>query len=434
MPTVHRFDSRDSLSWERSNDRPRPRVRWLRLDLLTTRGRITAGGGLLCLLLAFMLGRPELMALGVGLLCVVLLSMLVLLRTRHHTEIQRLIHTAAPTAGHSTHLTLSCPEPAQIHETLPEPIGWGPQLQAPGSVDYEVVFRERGIHLIGPAQRVLADPLGLIRGMVSTGQLFPVPVRCAPLGGEQPPAVGERNLTGDARHAHSPTTDYYDVATRDYQQGDSVRQVHWKATAHQGKLMVRQENQIATAQALIILDRYLEHWNQAADFRLSIPQGQEPELNSTRRFESALQTICSIGERYAAGGYQVQVRDLAGHDLRHDSAAHGAGTFEAFHAATPSLALEPGNGQAQSPDLLAPALRGALHHHRDEPIFVVLGDLSEAQAHRLAPLALRQRQLHLYLVLSHPERHRRAIDRLADTAWKVHVMDASGHRGQERPS
>jgi uncharacterized protein (DUF58 family) len=45
-----------------------------------------------------------------------------------------------------------------------------------------------------------------------------------------------------------------DVSIREYRQGDDLRKVHWRATAHTGELMVRLEERAWRAQATLLLD------------------------------------------------------------------------------------------------------------------------------------------------------------------------------------
>ncbi|WP_313813224.1 DUF58 domain-containing protein [Glutamicibacter sp.] len=427
MDKPQRFDSRNALSWTRSTEGPESLRRW-HLDLFTRRGWAVLGAGAGLVFLAYLLGRHELMALGVGLLALALSSWLLVLRARRTTGVRRLLHSPAATVAEAARITLLCPDDVSIKETLPEGFGPGPDFSGPGSVDYELVFRARGVHLLGPARQVISDPLGLIRGLVSVGEPQPVPVRAELHPMARFASLGERMLTGDARFSRSTTADFYDVATRDYQQGDSIRQVHWKATARHGKLMVRQENHVATAQALLVLDRASEHWIvDAADLRLSIPQGLGPELNSSRRFENALSLACSLGQRYAASGYQVLYRDLSGTSLipgqvQQLSDNDARTSFEDFHLASAELGLKSVGVQASAPEPLSPTLLKELQAMREEPIIMILGRLTVEQAAALAALSRTVRHVQLFFMASHPERETDIQRALARTGWSIHVL------------
>lgn len=429
MDQIPRFDSHDALSWTRTDNGPES-LKKFRLDLLTRRGWCTAAAGALLIFLAYILGRHEMMAIGAGLVVLVLASWLLVLRLRNNSTLTRVLLTANPAAGEITRLQLSCLDQATVRESLPEEFGPGPEFTGPAELNYELVFRSRGIHLVGPAKQVLADPLGLIDGMVDTGQTLAIPVNAQIYPLERFASLGEKLLTGDARFSRSTTADYYDVATRDYQQGDSIRQVHWKATARQGKLMVRQENHVATAQALLVLDRTFEHWHSnGTDLRLSIPQGELPSLQSSRRFETALSLACSIGQRYASNGYQLLFRELSGEQLLSSTSSSLSGTsaqssFEDFHSASATMALRAPSNLVEEAEILGPELRKLLLGFRDEPVIMILGEIRLEQAIWLATLSRSVRHVELFLLVSHPERFQKIQQTLAQTGWKVHCLAA----------
>ncbi len=431
MEKPQRFDSRNTLSWVRSDEAPEALRRW-HLDLFTPRGWYTLGSGAALIALAYVLGRHELMALGAGLCALAVASWLIVLRARRTTSLRRALHSPAATVAEPTGITLECADEVRLRETLPEGFGPGPELVGPGSVDYELVFRSRGIHLLGPARQVISDPLGLIRGMVSVGETQPVPVRAQIHPLARFASLGERMLTGDARFSRSTTADYYDVATRDYQQGDSIRQVHWKATARHGKLMVRQENHVATAQALLVLDLTAEHWHTGgADLRVNIPQGQAPELVSSRRFENALSLACSIGHRYAESGYQILFRNvdgspLVGGDTLQLSEQAARASFEDFHLASAELGPLNGADQHAGKDLIGANLHRELLSLREEPVIMILGELNPDQAAALAALSRTVRHVELYLLATHPERYTQIHQLMARTGWNIHLLHGNG--------
>ncbi|MFJ5107727.1 MULTISPECIES: DUF58 domain-containing protein [unclassified Glutamicibacter] len=427
MEKIPRYDSRDALSWTRTENSATVLRRW-HLDLFTVRGWCTAGAGGLLVFVAYLLGRHEMMALGLALVALALANWGLALRLRGRTIIHRELLSAVPSVGEVSKFRLSCAERSIIQEQLPEDFGPGPRFQAPGSIEYELVFRTRGIHLVGPAQQIVVDPLGLIQGMVRTGASLQIPVRSQLHRLDRFAPLGERTLTGDAKFSRSTTTDYYDVATRDYQQGDSVRQVHWKASARHGKLMVRQENHVATAQALLVLDTSFEHWNHSgSDLRISLPQAHAEALTSSRRFENALSLASSIGLRYATSGYQLAFRDLTGaslaqRDPQSVSELGALNSFEDFHAATSDLALANGTVEANGSEILGNTLRKELLVFREEPVIMILGELTAPQAAWLATLSRTVRNVEVFLLVSHPERHGQIQLELARTSWKVHIL------------
>jgi len=85
-----------------------------------------------------------------------------------------------------------------------------------------------------------AAPLGLLWWSVDREVLLPHPVVVAPPAGDRPAAAERtgRSEEGTARADATPSGELRQV--RAYRHGDSRRQVHWRATAHSGTLMVRE--------------------------------------------------------------------------------------------------------------------------------------------------------------------------------------------------
>lgn len=428
MGKIPRYDSSDTLSWVRSESSVPLALRRFRLDLFTIRGWCTIGAGALMIFLAYLFGRHELMALGICLLVLAIISWALASSLRARTQIHRELVSVEPSVGDVSRFRLSASESSMIQEQLPEPFARGPVLDAPGYCEYELVFGTRGVHQVGPAQQIITDSLGLIRGMVNAGDTLNVPVRSKLLDLQRFANLGEQMLSGDARHSHSTTADYYDVAIRDYQQGDSIRQVHWKASARQGKLMVRQENHVATAHALLILDTDHEHWCQnGSDLRLAIPNGSQEDLPSSRRFETALSLASSIGLRFASSGYNLSFRDLSGtpiiagqHQVASDHSAHRS--FDTFHAATAGLALDTSTQATDPTELLGSGLQKDMLDSREEPVIMILGELTVAQASWLATLARTVRRVELFILVTHPERYAAVQQELSTTGWKIHLL------------
>ncbi|QTV80052.1 DUF58 domain-containing protein [Microbacterium sp. NIBRBAC000506063] len=81
-----------------------------------------------------------------------------------------------------------------------------------------------------------------------------------------------------------------------------MRRIHWRATAHRGDLMVRQEEEEASPDALVVLDLSPARWEHAGE-------GPDP------RFELAVSACASAAIQLAADGYAVDVLDASGAQL-----------------------------------------------------------------------------------------------------------------------
>lgn len=107
------------------------------------------------------------------------------------------------------------------------------------NLDYVLKARKRGYYAVGPMQITTGDLLGLSAELVSQGASDHLTVypRVIPL---TEPYIPSRSPMGTLRH-RQPI--YEDTARptgkRDYQPGDSLRRIDWKATAASGRLQVK---------------------------------------------------------------------------------------------------------------------------------------------------------------------------------------------------
>ncbi|MFB7885751.1 DUF58 domain-containing protein [Microbacterium sp. NPDC056057] len=167
---------------------------------------------------------------------------------------------------------------------------------------YAVTGARRGVHSLGPLTVRSSDPFGLARRTVVFSQRTPVTV--APAIVELPPLVDYAGATGGMLHT---TTDQLgqgadNLVARPYAPGDSMRRIHWRATAHRDELMVRQEEQESTPEATVVIDRAALRWSPEA---LRAP-GADPG------FEAGISACVSAVARLVHDGYAVEVLDTEG--------------------------------------------------------------------------------------------------------------------------
>ncbi|MCS5733884.1 DUF58 domain-containing protein [Herbiconiux daphne] len=138
--------------------------------------------------------------------------------------------------------------PGYSSSTLDEP--------AAQRLRYRLDTRYRGAHQIGPFQVTVTDPFGCAIRRVRFGGTDTVLVT---------PTVYElaridlRLSAGDGAEQVSRRlvgAGEQDVIARKYQPGDSIRRVHWPATAKHGQLMVRQDDQRNDQDAVIVIDAH----------------------------------------------------------------------------------------------------------------------------------------------------------------------------------
>ncbi len=121
-------------------------------------------------------------------------------------------------------------------------------------IAYDVRGQRRGRHRVGPLTLDAVDPFGLVRRrhrLPGTSSVIVLPRRreLAPLV-----SLGlTDDGTGDPAPQHAGVG-ADDVIARSYLAGDAVKRLNWKATAHRGELMVRQEEREVNPRAAVYLD------------------------------------------------------------------------------------------------------------------------------------------------------------------------------------
>lgn len=122
------------------------------------------------------------------------------------------------------------------------------------AVHYRVAARQRGRFPIGPLHVSLRDPFGVAERTVRHGAIDEItiypPVWHLPGG---LPLGGHHGAGGDAKPLPMAVGDEF-AGVREYVRGDDLRKVHWRTTAHRGKLMVRQDEAPQQPDATVILD------------------------------------------------------------------------------------------------------------------------------------------------------------------------------------
>ncbi|ARC57328.1 hypothetical protein AS850_09595 [Frondihabitans sp. 762G35] len=163
----------------------------------------------------------------------------------------------------------------------------------------------RGRHRVGPARIEVIEAFGLAQRLVTVpgrGELVVVPEVVSVGRGRESRSLGEGSRQ---RRDHSAAGGQDDPITREYRRGDPMRRVHWKASARQGELMVRQEEQHGLPSARVVLPVRSENWRDA-----------HPALGSgepvSDGFEWAVSQAASIALEYGMAGSQTRVVSLTG--------------------------------------------------------------------------------------------------------------------------
>lgn len=239
----------------------------------------------------------------------------------------------------------------------------------PATLRYRVVATRRGVQSAGPLDVVVTDPFGFARRRRTVGQASEVTVT---------PAVVELaalddlpGSTGGSQHtATDPLGQGSDnLIPRTYLPGDSMRRIHWRASAHRGDLMVRQEEQETTPEAVVVFDRGVHRY---ADTAAEAP-------GDDAGFEVAVTACVSAVARLVREGYRVTVIDAAGVPLCDPVDGDDLVGVEAA-----CVAFAPLTAKGRTPlDELAHVFGGA----PTGPLVLVTGTLTDADAGALSRAA-----------------------------------------------
>ncbi|MDJ0356143.1 DUF58 domain-containing protein [Paenarthrobacter sp. PH39-S1] len=397
---------------------------WFPYRLLLLRGWGLVGAGLFAMLLAQILGRRDLLTLGIFLLVLPLLAALGIKLLRPEFVVHREFSPASVETGTTTtaHLAITGggfgSGRIRMSEQLPPRFGDPPSFTYParyrtdgGVSRYEYRLRpsRRGQFRIGPVTAEFTDPFGLSghRRELGVTELLTVTPAAVEL-----PATSLTGARGDdgmtaTRQRANPSDD--DVMTRQYRHGDPMRRVHWPATARHGELMVRQEESVTTPEATVLLDSRLSAYRNAGHapggaFGSGAPDGSHADLISSETFEWTVVAAMSVAAHLIERSFDLQILDLGGQPGFHtsgsapqpweDSYEGGAGlasvaaSLAALELTTPAGRRGGAPPSAAGPEAWAEPLLDKLSLRRQHgPLIALLGGLSYGEAAALAPAA-----------------------------------------------
>ncbi|SJN16045.1 hypothetical protein FM104_00740 [Microbacterium esteraromaticum] len=335
---------------------------------LTARGWGCLLSGILLAIAASLLSARPLLYIGVLLIVLVLVSMLVVHIPRRRGEVSRVISTdlmsVGETSGVSMRFDLRSPGiPNGIwRDILPDAVrgdAAGDYLGDRMLLRYDLEGVRRGLSTLGPLVLRTTDPFGLAQreqafGETRTITVVPQIFSLASL----PTKVGAAGGSAQTRSSRlGQGTD--NLTPRPYMSGDSRRRIHWRATAHRGDLMVRQEEEESSPDAVVVLDRSASRWARPGD-------------DIDPAFEAAVSLCASAALRFVQDGYSVDVVDSAGNLL---GALRGHeddrdGMMVALSTVTP---------RGESRDL-----RTVVGSTPPGPLVLITGVLDEADAEKLS--------------------------------------------------
>jgi uncharacterized protein (DUF58 family) len=255
--------------------------------VLTTRAWAVIGGAALLWLTSRALGAPDLHMVAVGMLTLVPLAALLVRTARHDLAATRRLSSRRVFPGTRVRIDLDLRNRGRrrtslllLEDRLPPSLGVPARAVTgeirPGAghtVSYHLTPRARGRYAVGPLSAWVADPFDLVRLRIDFGErhdlvvypavedLGPSP-SAAPVGGAGESSTRQLFRTGD---------DFYTM--RGYEIGDDLRKIHWPSVARTGELMIRQDEAVRRASALLFLDTRasaLGAWPEAFERAVSV--------------------------------------------------------------------------------------------------------------------------------------------------------------------
>ena len=362
-------------------------ARGRRIARLTRRGWILLVCGAVAIPSSYWLGRRELLYLGSFLALLPLLALTFVRLRPMRLSVQHSFSPAVVSVGHPTMVDVRvgnlssagiteahwrdpwpwhpfASEPARLPVLLPR----GSRLVSRGSsalMRYQLIPPSRGVFDVGPMLVDFSDPFALADGALVAGvsESLTVTPTVVPLAGGVVSLSADEGPTRMLRRRAIGGED--DLMTREYRRGDALRRVHWRASAHAGQLMVRQEEQSSHAEARILLDTCFAHYRDVTP-----PEGTD--VRQSAAFEWAVTFVASLGVHLARSGFLVQVIETAPAQLA--SLEHP----EEFLESLASLNLS-----TQPPGELS-LLRGVQRPDRSQgSVFAILSDPDDATVERM---------------------------------------------------
>ncbi len=285
-------------------------------------GFLVVGANLFAL--AYGLQRPELLPAAVIAVGAPVVALLVVAAARPRVRVSRHLDPVVAVEGSPVRVGVTVAGRARAAEWLervpmrPGFAGPGRLLEVRGSRPRQLGYRywpaHRGLVAVGPLLIEDRDPFALAVRVtdtvaVTTQLVVPEVVPLAP-GPVPDPAAESGPRTTRSRERSAD-----DVITREYRQGDALRRVHWRVSARQGELMVRQDEPQAGPRARLIVDT-LRPGHPDLDLRVAtaaagsagpgaVAGGSAP--SGSRTFEWCVRMAASVGAHLAERGYAVDL-------------------------------------------------------------------------------------------------------------------------------
>ena len=289
-----------------------------RTVVLTLRGASMLGAAIVLFSVAYIAGWPEMLILGSFCAIPPLLALFVVAVRRPRFTVERSFSRAMVSVGGTGSARVSLRSAAHLRAGTArwsDDLPWNPgrtawrdlpdiNTRAAVELQYDFSAPRRGVALLGPFVTEVADPFGFARAEFALGGTQRIVIA--------PELVDlSQGLTDLATHSgaaqlfhHRAVAGDHDIMTRDYRSGDALRRVHWKASAHHGELMVREDDKRSHAEALIVVDTRRASWHDAS-------RSASTDRAESENFEWALSMTSSLRDYLVRSGLRVRAVETA---------------------------------------------------------------------------------------------------------------------------
>jgi uncharacterized protein (DUF58 family) len=228
---------------------------------MTRAGRLALALGLLTYLAAWAFGSKPLYPVALGLLAAVLFGRIWTRLARRPAQLRRRIAAIDPLEGDDVAVELALrrsgaflPATVIVRERIAKLGDHETSIPLRGTARYTLTRLPRGRYVFEESAAVIEDPLGLDRVEIELAApgavlVYPRLVELDRLFSESGAAAHDgrqlllRRPTGFDLHS-----------VRDYEQGESLRRVHWRSTAKRGQLMVKELEDSPRDEVAVVLD------------------------------------------------------------------------------------------------------------------------------------------------------------------------------------
>lgn len=339
---------------------------------LTARGKALMTIGVIALVAGWSFGQEAVVGVALLLLLLPAMGAVLVRRSRFVLGSARSVTPTRITFGDEAEVVLTVENGSRfasgvllLEDAVPSRLGDPTRLlldrvppRAQRAERYLLRGRQRGRASVGPLTVTVTDPFGmsaLQRSFTATNSVVVTP-RIVALGSSgasrAPGGEGESMFRALASRGDD------DLLPREHRVGDDMRRIHWRATARQGELMVRREEQAWHSSVIVILDdRSIGHLGTGA----------------ASTFEWTVSAAASICLHYLRHGWRITVVTTTGRVLV-EALTSNAGDVDLVLHAFADVEL--------TDETLVASL--GLDDDNATAIIAILGLMPDDAAHRLA--------------------------------------------------